>query len=248
MPTEIPKKSPAAPTAKDANKSADKSFNRFRPEMPKIPGVESARMPAPVRPNDSNTQRFFLILGSAVAVVAIVAAIFWWVKTAERKSVNFDSAEPALAEPAALPPSSPTPADPAQAGPVATLTVDQLPTPWTSKKFVFVKPLTHENIDAMVIRLPGGGLWAFAVQEPYGKCDLEFVSDIGQLASKYGFHASHPMVVNPCNNTVYDPLKIGPLAGSTWARGEIVQGSGLRPPLSIDIVVKGHSIIADRME
>ena len=56
------------------------------------------------------------------------------------------------------------------------------------------------------------------------------------------------MVVNPCNSTVYDPLKVGPLGDNTWARGEVVQGSGLRPPLSIDVVVRGHSIFADRME
>jgi hypothetical protein len=248
MPSEIPTKPPAAPTAKDPNKSANKSFDRFHPEMPNIPGVDSARLPARAASNDSNPQRLVMILTGAVAVVAIVAAIFWWVKASERNAVNFDSAEPALAEPAALQPTSPTPADPANARPAADLTVDQLPRPWTAKKFVYVKPLTHEKIDAMVIRLPGGGLWAFAVQEPYGKCDLEFVTDIAQLAAKYGYHATHPMVVNPCNNTVYDPLKIGPLGGSTWARGEIVQGSGLRPPLSIDIVVKGHSVIADRME
>ncbi len=91
-------------------------------------------------------------------------------------------------------------------------------------------------------------MWAFALQEPYGKCSLEYLADTGLLASKYNFQASHPMVVNPCNNTVYDPLKVGPLGDNTWARGEVVQGSALRPPLSIDVVVRGHPIVADRME
>ena len=100
----------------------------------------------------------------------------------------------------------------------------------------------------MVIRLPGGGLWAFSLQEPYGKCELEFVTDLGRLATQYGYRASHPMVVNPCNNTVYDPLKVGSLGGNVWVRGEIVQGGGLRPPLAIDVRVSGHSIIADRIE
>jgi hypothetical protein len=56
------------------------------------------------------------------------------------------------------------------------------------------------------------------------------------------------MVTNPCNSTVYDPLKMGPLERDVWVRGEIVQGGGLRPPISIDVQVSGHSIIADRIE
>jgi hypothetical protein len=56
------------------------------------------------------------------------------------------------------------------------------------------------------------------------------------------------MVVSPCDSTVYDPLKVGPLGGNTWARGEIVQGNSLRPPISIDVKVSGGSIIADSIE
>jgi hypothetical protein len=56
------------------------------------------------------------------------------------------------------------------------------------------------------------------------------------------------MVVSPCDRTVYDPLKVGSLGGNTWTRGEIVQGSGLRPPISIEVIVSGHSIIADNIE
>jgi hypothetical protein len=127
-------------------------------------------------------------------------------------------------------------------------TVDELSKPWAAKKFTFVKPLLQEKINAMVIRLPSGGLWAFALQGPYGRCELEFVTDLATLASKYRYNASHPMVVNPCDNTVYDPLKVGPLGGNTWARGEIVQGSSLRPPISIDVKVSGRSIVADSIE
>jgi hypothetical protein len=56
------------------------------------------------------------------------------------------------------------------------------------------------------------------------------------------------MVVSPCDGTLYDPLKVGPLGANTWARGEIVQGSSLRPPISIDVKVQGPSIIADSIE
>jgi hypothetical protein len=100
----------------------------------------------------------------------------------------------------------------------------------------------------MAVRLPGGELWAFSLQGPFGRCDLEYVSDLEKLASQYRYNASHPMVVSPCDRAVYDPLKVGSLGGNTWARGEIVQGGGLRPPISIEVIVSGRSIIADNIE
>jgi hypothetical protein len=77
---------------------------------------------------------------------------------------------------------------------------------------------------------------------------LEFVTDLRKLASQYKYSASHPMVVNPCDSTVYDPLKVSSIGGNTWARGEIVQGAGLRPPIAIDVKESGRSIIADNVE
>ena len=215
--------------------------------MPKIPGVSGARLPSPASSSPVDTQRLMQILGAAAAIVAIVIAIAWWVKSGSRKATDSPAAE--LAAPESPLPQLPSFAVPAaQAGPKSVATVEELPKPWSAKKFTFVKLATNEEVPGIVVRLPGGALWAFALQEPYGKCELEYVADTGQLAAKYNFQASHPMVVNPCNNTVYDPLKVGPLGDNTWARGEVVQGSGLRPPLSIDIVVRGHSIVADRME
>ena len=127
-------------------------------------------------------------------------------------------------------------------------TTDELSQPWSSKKFVFVKPFSRESVKAVAVRLPTGELWAFSLQDPYGRCDLEFVTDLGKLASQYGYKATHPMVGSPCDGTVYDPLKVGPLGSNIWARGEIVKGSALRPPLSIDVKVNDRSIVADNME
>jgi hypothetical protein len=127
-------------------------------------------------------------------------------------------------------------------------TIEELSKPWAARKFTFIKPVTQESIPAMVVRLPSGGLWAFSLQGPYGSCQLEFVTDLAVIAAKYKYNASHPMVVSPCDGTVYDPLKVGPLGGDTWARGEIVQGSSLRPPISIDVKVRGRSIVADSIE
>ena len=254
MTTEIPTKTPGALPANSADKTAadqtpsEKTFDRFHPDMPRIPGVAGARPGSPAKSDAANRQRLVQILGAAAVAVTLVGALAWWIKGAPRKaedSAAIEAATPELPAPP-LPPAAAVP--PAHAGSVVAASVAELSKPWSAKKFTFAKPFAHENIDAMVIRLPGGDLWAFALQEPYGRCELEFVTDLRQLAAKYGYRASHPMVVNPCNNTVYDPLKVGPLGGSTWARGEIVQGGGMRPPLSIDVVVSGRSIIADRME
>jgi hypothetical protein len=255
MPAETPTKPPASLTAKPEEQTAaekapekapEKAIDRFHPEMPNIPGVTGVRAPAPSASRAIGTQRLIQILGVAAAVAVIVLAIVWWVRSASRKADTV-SAEPAAPE-SPLPQLPSFAVPPAHTGPKSVATVEELSKPWSAKKFNFEKPASNEEVAGIVVRLPGGALWAFALQEPYGKCDLEYVADTGQLAAKYGYQASHPMVVNPCNSTVYDPLKVGPLGDNTWARGEVVQGSGLRPPLSIDVVVRGHSIIADGME
>lgn len=247
MPAETPTKPSITLSAKPSDQAAaDKPIDRFHPDMPNIPGVTGVRpVSAPIA-DESNPQRLLQILGAAAVALAVVLAIFWWVKSASRKVAD-TPVEP-LAPEAPLPqlPSFAVPA--AQTGPKSVATVEELSKPWSAKKFTFQKPATNEEVAGIVVRLPGGTLWAFALQEPYGKCELEYVADTGKLAAKYGYQASHPMIVNPCNSTVYDPLKVGPLGDNTWARGEVVQGSGLRPPLSINVVVRGRAIVADRME
>jgi hypothetical protein len=236
IPVEPPIKSPNAPPDK---------LERFRPEMPHIPGVSKASPGA----NDANPGRLLQIGGMAAAALLAGIAILWWVKSAANRAPESASSEAATeASVPAPPPTAPSPTAPATEGPTVAATAEELAKPWSAKKFTYVKPLTHENLNAIVIRLPSGALWAFALQEPYGRCELEFVADLGQLAKQYGYRATHPMVANPCNSTVYDPLKVGPLGGEVWARGEIVQGGGLRPPISIEVQEKNGSIIADRIE
>lgn len=248
MPAETPTKPTATLPAKPADSApAEKPIDRFHPEMPTIPGVTGMRQPPQSSSNPANAQRLVQILGAVAAIAAVVFAMAWWVKSSSRKTADSAVAEPAPPE-APLPQLPSFAVPPAHTGPTGVATVEELSKPWSAKKFNFQKPVTGESIPAMVVRLPGGALWAFALKEPYGNCELEYVAGTDQLASKYNFQASHPMVVNPCTSTVYDPLKVGPLGDNTWARGEVVQGSALRPPLSIDVVVRGHSIVADRME
>jgi hypothetical protein len=243
MPANPPTKIPDAPP----DKPVESKFDRFRPDMPQIPGVGQGSRQAGGGLVGIETQRVLQIAGIAAAVMLIGAAIFWQVRGKSRGAVN-SSAEPDVAAQAAPTPDLPTPAAAVQDRPNVAATVAELSKPWDAKKFTFANPLTRENIDAMVVRLPGGELWAFSLKGPFGRCELEYVTNLERLATEFRFTATHPMVVSPCDSTVYDPLKVGPLGGNTWARGEIVQGSSLRPPISIDVKVSGRSIIADGIE
>jgi hypothetical protein len=242
MSLNLPTKPPDAP----AEKTAENKFDRFRPEMPQIPGVR-AEAPA-TRPVSSGlqTQRLMQI-GLAAAVILMLAATVWWTKSKSSGAASTPASATEDTQPAVPAPSLPDSGVLRESANVAG-TVDELSKPWASKKFVYVKPFTRETVDAMVIRLPSGELWAFSLQGPLGRCELEYATDPGKIASQYRFNASHPMVVSPCDGTVYDPLKVGPLGGNTWARGEIVKGNSLRPPISIDVKVVGRSIVADNIE
>ena len=238
---------PVEPPIEAPKKPAD-NLERFRPTMPQIPGVGDARPRTSTITNDANAKRRLQIGGLAAAVFVVGIAILWWARTAFHGTQEPASSQTTESSRRAPAPIDGTNTAPVNEGPIIAATAKEVAKPWSAKKFNYVKPLSQENVDAMVIRLPGGGLWAFALREPYGHCDLEFVTDLAQLAKKYGYRASHPMVASPCTNTVYDPLKVGALGANVWVRGEIVQGGGLRPPISIDVVEKGRSIIADRME
>jgi hypothetical protein len=240
---------PVEPTNKSPSKPPDK-LDEFHPEMPQIPGVRNARPSAATTASNANKRRLVQIGGLAAAVLLIGVTILWWVESARHRAPESSPTETPATE-SSVPAPSPTESSPSTLtteGSTIAATAEDLVKPWSAKKFTFRKSFTRENVNAMVIRLPGGGLWAFALQEPYGRCELEFVTDLDQMAKQYGYRASHPMVANPCNSTVYDPLKVGPLGGEVWARGEIVQGAGLRPPISINVQVSGNSIIADRIE
>jgi hypothetical protein len=237
MPVESANKPPSPPPDK---------LERFRAEMPQIPGVHNARPGISMDESDAKKRRLLQLGGLAAAVLLIGIVFLWWIKRPSHGATGSqeETATEASASPLAAAGSEAAVAD----GPIAAATAEELAKPWSAKQFTFVKPFTHEKLDAMVIRLPGGRLWAFALREPYGRCDLEFVTDVGQLAKQYGYRASHPMVASPCSGTVYDPMKVGEIGDNVFVRGEIVHGSGLRPPTSIDVVEKGSSIIADRIE
>lgn len=106
----------------------------------------------------------------------------------------------------------------------------------------------------MVVRLPNAssgdpsGYWAFLLQSAFGKCELEMLSDSNKLAADYGYRAAHPMVVDPCTHAVFHPLRLASIAPGVYARGEVVQGTAIRPPLAVEIRIEDGQIIALRTE
>jgi hypothetical protein len=95
--------------------------------------------------------------------------------------------------------------------------------------------------------LPSGEYWGFSLREPYGTCELEYVTDLQKLRTDYSFRATHPMVTDPCNKSVFDLAKYGN-SPSGLVRGEIVQGVAVRPPIAIKIETNGKQVRAVHIE
>ena len=221
--------------------------DKFKAEMPHIPGVST--VPAKAH----RAGRRWVVFGGIIFLIvagAMTARLLTKPRLAER------------ANPRAAQIEVPAPVgDLAASVPVATqsgtsvASISELARPWSSRPFIFYNRDTGEKVAALLIRLPGesplrsSGYWSFAMKPIYGDCKLDYVEDLQKLKGDYGYrHARHPMVVNPCTRSVYDPLKYATLPGDILARGAIVQGSDLRPPLSIEIKLKGKEILAGRME
>ena len=221
--------------------------DRFKTEMPQIPGVSGSGSRASANPGVK------LVIG-LLAVLLVVFVGARWALRSKHVEPRIAEQQPQIEVPAPAP-------DPSTLLPHATDTepgiadITEMAKPWSSKEFYFRNRLTGENIPAQLVRLPAGspsqasGYWAFALKSPYGNCQLEYLSDLGKLQTDYGFRgAKHPMVGNPCSRTVFDPLKLSNLPGSVWVSGAIVQGSDLRPPLGIEIKIEDKKILAVRME
>jgi hypothetical protein len=216
--------------------------------MPVIPGV--AR-PGSRQPGSNPAAK--LVIGLLAVLLVVFLGARWALRPKHADPPPTDQ-QPQLEVP------SPAP-DPSTLQPHATESnpgiadATEMTKPWSSKEFYIRNGLTGENIPALLVRLPTGspsqasGYWAFARKSPFGNCQLEYITDLGKLKSEYGFNgAKHPMVGNPCSRTLFDPLRMTTLPGNFLARGAIAQGSDLRPPLAVELKMRGKDILAVRAE
>jgi hypothetical protein len=229
--------------------------DRFKSEMPHIPGVSSGpatNVSAPRKPP----------MGSPpIGMIAAVAVVVFFVLAGAHFAMRAKHADaPVAAAPPQLEVPPPAP-DPAASLPHVTssdpvvASVAEMTTPWSSKEFFMQDALTGENIQSLLIRLPSGsptkpeGYWGLVMTAAYGSCQLEYITDMSRLRDDYGFKgASHAMIGDPCSRTVFDPTKMSALSGNIWVRGAIVQGADVRPPFGIELKIKDKNIQAIRRE
>jgi hypothetical protein len=186
----------------------------------------------------------WLIL-SAGSVLALCLIAVWWMRGTSAKENNTGAETTPITatedtKPAQVPGQLPV-------GPGEIATTSELAKDWSAKKFIFRDPLTTREMPAMVVHLPGGEYWGFSLIEPYGSCEMEFVTDMQKLHAEYGFRGSHPMVADPCNRAVFDLMRYGS-GPAGLVRGEIAHGAAVRPPLAIEIQVRGKQVIAQKIE
>jgi len=231
----------------------DKKLDPFKPQQPRIPGVSAGKDAAEVaEPQETvkPAKRISVQMPPPWVTVVLASALVlgigvaWW----SRGSTPKDATPPdENAAPAAKPTPPPKPAGRLPVAPGVVATTDQLSKPWSAKRFIFRIEATSDQVEAMVVHLPNGDYWAFSLREPYGTCELEYVTDLQQLRTDYNFRATHPMVTDPCNKSVFDLTKYGSSPGGL-VRGEIVQGVAVRPPIAIEIETDGKEIRAVHIE
>ena len=211
----------------------------FAVAQPEIPGVPRTKTAAAVQ----RQKLYALTTGGASLVILLVVAI-WWARASTRAARSAPIADVPVNSSPIVQPVPSTPVLPVAPGQVAT--TDQLARRWSMQKFTYHNA-PGDSFPAMVVRLPGNAYWAFSLRAPYGTCELEFVTDTEKLRSAYNFHAAHPMVVDPCTHTLYDLTRYGS-GPNGLVRGAVVAGTGVRPPLAIEIQIQGRQVIASRAE
>jgi len=246
---------PAEPKAPDPKPK----FDPFKADTPSLPGVPQKNVPvAATRAGFKLDIKDPKVMAGAGIGLAIVVLLAWMLFGGSGSSApppspsQTNSAAPDSSTnpaPAATQPATPMIVVVPVPGSVGT--VEDFPQPWSIKK-IFLQKATG-RVPALIIRLPGGSprraesYWGLLLMSPYGRCELEYIEDLKKIADDYGYRARHPMVVDPCNLTVFDPLRMGDVGGIV-ARGEVVQGTALRPPLAIDLRMDGNRIMVLQTE
>ena len=214
---------------------------KMTPEMPRIPGVVQAppRAPLQLKP----------LIAVILAALLCASGFALWLSHRRHANLNASASSDAPLSYVSSEASSITKSD---TEPNTVGTLYELAQPWSSKAFLFIDPKTQTGVPAMVIHLPGPpaepSFWGFALSNPLSRCQLQYVTDLSALSLRFAIPAAHPMVVSDCDGIVYDPLKMTTLPNGSWVRGEIVRGVGIRPPIAIQVEVRGRDVIAKQME
>ncbi len=230
--------------------------NPYKPSQPVIPGVPAPapekkevpppRVAAPEVPSRAAAIPRGLWIAAGALAVLIVGGWLWFRTPASSSQATPSSPDAALG---AAPSKNQKPHQQLPLAPGIVATTKELTKPWSSKAFLFRTDISAEPVPALVVHLPNGQYWGISMIEPFGTCELEYVTNPRVLQSKYGFSANHPMVGDPCTHTVYDLLHYdGGAPDGGLVRGAIVHGTGVRPPMAIEIEVHGKEISAVRME
>jgi hypothetical protein len=238
-----------------------KKSDAFRPQDPYIPGVtdnpkrekeaeklrklaEKAQRSASSTPSGlASPALWAAIVGVVLLVTLAYFGVKWW---ENERALKQAENPPVAAGTTDLQNTNAAAADlPYGPGPVAT--TSELSKEWSSKRFIFRPPRTADNIPAVVVKLPNNVYWGVSLREPFGTCQMEYVSDTAKLTDVYHFQADHPMIADPCTKAVFDLLKYGN-APSGIVRGEVVSGAAVRPPVAIQMAVKGKDIVAVKVE
>lgn len=237
----------------------DAKNDPFKPQQPRIPGVKDVvREEKPTEQATDSTDSFDapakskferlslppkLIMAGVAGALVLGGIVAWWSHSSAAKEV-----EPiAPSAPAQVVPVPAAPPEKMAVAPGEVATTDELAKSWAAKRFIFREPGTSKETPGIVVHLPGGDYWGLSLKEPYGSCEMEYITDLQKLEREYHYRANHPMVVDPCNHTVFDLMRYGTAPGGL-VRGEIAQGAGVRPPMAIEIRTKGKQILALRME
>jgi hypothetical protein len=241
-----------------------KRVDPFKPQDPTIPGVTGnpSRMraapepPAPLGPGyrqRAGSEKNILADPRVVGAIAVAAlllfgfGLFWHSHSASAKEAKPEETTPAVSAPATEPAAASEAVKTVPIGPGPVASAAELAKPWSSKRFVFRAPQTADDVPALVVHLPGNVYWGISLREPFGTCEMRYVTDLSQIADEYHYTATHPMVVDPCNHAVYDLERYGPGPNGV-VRGAIVYGAGVRPPLAIEMKAKGNQIVAVQIE
>lgn len=228
-----------------------KKLDPFKPPEPNIPGVPPAAQKG-VTASGSQIGKSKLsaippiawIIIAVAGLVIIGGGLALHLIRAGSGEATVSHAAPLAAPPAAKPTK---PQHIVPVGPGVIASTQELKQTWSAKRFLFPDSVTGQTDAAMVVRLPRGEYWGFSLQVPFGKCQLEYVSNLEILRRDYQFNADHPMVVDPCEHTIYDLLRYGSTSAGL-VRGDIVQGAAIRPPMAIEIRERGNAVVAVRME